>query len=362
VEVATLDLSIAGYTAASGPLFVRDVIERLRRMPGVTSASAATVLPHGGRISMCCGVEVPGATPPPGETAFQPAWSTVEPSYFATLGIPLRAGRDFTADDRAGSPGVTIVSEAAARQFWPGQDPVGRHVVWQRRPSLVARPADGGFAGPQTTPVRLTVIGVAADVSDSGRTPPPVLYVPYQQHFAPQLALVARRSGGGRLTREVRDAVAAANSNLPVVAAFRLADQSSPVLTQVRIAAAVSAGVGLVALFLAAIGIYGTTAYAVTRRTREIAIRLAMGAQRRDVVAMVLRQGLTLVLVGTGIGLSLAAGASRLLDRLLFGVPPLDPLTFAGAAVLFAAIGLAACYLPVRRATRINAVEALRYE
>jgi ABC-type antimicrobial peptide transport system permease subunit len=124
----------------------------------------------------------------------------------------------------------------------------------------------------------------------------------------------------------------------------------------------VSASVGLVALLLAAIGVYGLTAFTVTRRTREIGIRLAMGAQRTDVVRLVLRQGMSLVLIGSAIGLALAAGASRLLVRLLFGVPPLDPVTFGAAALLFAAIGLMACYVPTRRAVRISATEALRYE
>ena len=133
-------------------------------------------------------------------------------------------------------------------------------------------------------------------------------------------------------------------------------------ILQIRLSAAVAAAVGAVGLLLAAIGIFGVTAYAVTRRTREIGIRLAMGAQRSDVVRMVLRHGMSLVAIGSVIGVVLAAAASRLLVRLLFGVPPLDPVSFGGALVLFAAVGLTACYVPVRRATRINAVEALRYE
>jgi putative ABC transport system permease protein len=133
-------------------------------------------------------------------------------------------------------------------------------------------------------------------------------------------------------------------------------------LVQLRLSASVSGTVGLVGLLLAAIGVYGVTAYAVTRRTREIGIRIAMGAQRRDVLRMVMAQGMWLVGLGSLLGLLLAAAGSRLLQRLLFGVPPLDPVTFGGAAVLFAVIGLAACYVPARRATRIDATEALRYE
>lgn len=362
VEVAALDLSIGEHTAQTGPLLVQQLLDQVHRTPGVSSASAATVLPHGGQVQMCCGVEIPGASPPPGQSVFQPSWTTIEPAYFRTLGTALRGGRDFTADDRPGSPPVTIVNETAARRYWPDQDPVGKHVIWRRMPRLFARPPDGSAAAPTMSPVRLTVVGVAADLRTGGGPPPPMLYVPFQQYYSPQISVLARSRAGGRLAREMSEAVAALDPNLPVVASFRLADQASPVLTQLRVSAAVAGAVGFVALFLAAIGIYGVTAYSVTRRTREIGIRLAMGAQRSDVIRLVLRQGLSLEIAGAAIGLLLAAAGSRLLVRLLFGVPPLDPLTFGGAAALFVVIGVAACSVPLRRATRISAVEALRHE
>jgi ABC-type antimicrobial peptide transport system permease subunit len=154
------------------------------------------------------------------------------------------------------------------------------------------------------------------------------------------------------------------NPNLPIMVSQTLEEQlmSGPVVTQLRVAASVSGGVGLVGLLLAMIGIYGVTAYVVTCRRREIGIRLALGAQRAEVVGLILRQGMSLVAMGSAIGLTLAAGASRLLTRLLMGLPPIDPVIFAGAAVLFAVVGLAACYGPARRATRIDAMEALGYE
>jgi ABC-type antimicrobial peptide transport system permease subunit len=188
------------------------------------------------------------------------------------------------------------------------------------------------------------------------------VYVPFQQHYQSDVIVVARSRDGQRLTAEIRDAVAALDSNLPILAASRLVDQATPVLLQLRVAAWVSAGVGAIALLLAAIGIYGVTAYAVTRRTREFGIRIAMGAQRADVVRMVLRQGMACVGIGGAIGFALAAAASRLLSRLLFGIPALDPVTFGGVAVLFACVGLVASFVPLRRAIRINAAEALRYE
>ena len=156
--------------------------------------------------------------------------------------------------------------------------------------------------------------------------------------------------------------VASVDPNLPVVSSRGLDQFAGPVQFQLRISAGVSAAVGALGLLLAAIGIYGVTAFTVTRRTREIGIRIAMGAQPSDVMRMVLKQGMTLVLIGSAIGLALAALSSRVLERLLFGVPPIDPLTFGAAAVLLASIGLAACYVPARRATRISPVEALRYE
>ena len=359
VEVATLDLSLGGYTASTGPLFVQQLIERLRATRGVSAASIATSVPLRGQTRMCCGVSVPGVSPPNGQQFFQPAWNVVEPGYFSTLGIRLLAGRDFAATDRSGGELVTIVSEIAARRFWPGQDPIGRHVIWHKAPQLRSRQQG---VTPKFDAVQLTVVGVAADLHTGASGPQAMLYLPFQQHYERHVAIVARSAGVQRLTSEIRDAVASLNPNLPIVAASRLADRSGPVHLQLRVSAAVAAAVGAVGLLLAAVGIYGVTAYAVTRRTREIGIRLALGAQRHDVVSMVLREGLTLVVVGSAVGLVLAAGGSRLLVRMLFGVPPLDPVSFGGAAALFGAVGLIACYMPVRRAVRINAVEALRYE
>jgi putative ABC transport system permease protein len=164
------------------------------------------------------------------------------------------------------------------------------------------------------------------------------------------------------MASEMRHLVSSLDPSLPISTPQPLASQTGPVYLQLRITASVAGGVGLVGLLLAAIGVYGVTAYTTARRTREIGIRMAMGAQRHDVVGMVLRQGLSLVVVGSAIGLTLAAAGSRVFTRLLFGVPPLDPVTFGGAAILFAVIGLAACYVPARRATRIEATQALRYE
>jgi predicted permease len=358
VEVASLDLALAGYTDATGPVFVRDLVARVRELPGVQSATAvAGALPTGGRTRR----ELRpgrGGPPPHAPHSFDVDWNVVEPEYFATLRIPLVAGRDFSAADRAGTQPVAIVSATAARRFWPGK--ASQEAVGQPLP----REAGGPWGTPNAMRT-LLVIGVARDVKSPGRDDArSLVYAPFQQQYESNVTILARASRGQRIAAEIRALVASMNPNLPIIVSQTLEDQimSGPVVTQLRVAATVSSSVGIVGLLLATIGIYGVTSYAVMRRTREIGIRIALGAQRADVVGMILRQGMSLVAIGAAIGLTLAAAASRLLTRLLFGIPPIDPLTFAGAAVLFAAIGLAACYVPARRAIHINAMEALRYE
>jgi hypothetical protein len=227
---------------------------------------------------------------------------------------------------------------------------------------------------PRPPSTKLLVVGVARDfgydvagVIRDGGPPRPIMfgtvYVPLSQRYDPRLLVVARSTGGQRLAAELRAAVAAQDANLPILDSRTLDDRLlGPDQIQLRIAASVAGSLGVVGLLLASIGIYGVTAYAVTRRTREIGIRLAMGARHRDVVAMILRQGMSLVVTGVAIGLILGAGVARVLAGSLPGIPVLDPLSFGGAAALFLAIGLLACYLPVRRAGRIGALESLRYE
>ena len=214
--------------------------------------------------------------------------------------------------------------------------------------------------------VPLLVVGVARDVGsagDNGNAQPLSLYAPLSQQYSARVMILARTATGARSANEIRAALASLDPDLPIVASETLAQrQTGPIQLQLRVAASVAASVGLIGLLIAAVGIYGVTAYSVARRTREIGIRIAMGAERADVVTMVLGQGMRLVAIGSAIGLSLAALASRLLVRLLFGLPALDPVTFGGATLLFAAIGVAACYVPARHATRIDPMEALRYE
>jgi predicted permease len=351
VDVASIDLSMAGYTAASGPTFARALVERIRSLPDVTSATLANRTPGPGSMSFG-GVTVPGVAPPDGAGVFTLSWTLVEPEYFSTLRIPLIAGRDFGSADGAGAERVGIVGEAAARRFWPGREAVGQLILVN----------SAGPSGPSTP---ITIIGVARDVDAAGRRgePPLALYVPLQQQYMPQVTILARRAGASPLAGTVQRVIASMDPNLPVLNAQTLeSQQTGPVELQLRVSAAVAGSVGIVGLLLATIGIYGVTAYSVARRTREIGIRLSLGAPRSTVIALVVGQGMRLVGIGATVGLLLGLGVGRLLSASPLRIPPPDLGLLASTAVLFAAIGLAACYVPVRRATRIRAMDALRYE
>ena len=211
----------------------------------------------------------------------------------------------------------------------------------------------------------LLVVGVVRDIASTslidGMTGA-LIYVPFQQQYLPNITVVARTTRGQRISDHVRPLLASMNPNLPLVTAQTLDHSIAFGLTPQRVAASVAGSLGIVALILTAIGIYGVTAYAVTRRTREIGIRIALGARTGDVIRMVLSEGVALTLIGSAMGVLVAAALSQVLAAFLFGIPSLDPVIFAGTPLLFGTLGLAACYLPVRRATHIDPTQALRYE
>jgi predicted permease len=351
IEIADVDVSLAGYTLASAPRLLSELTARVRAIPGVEEATISATLPTSGparygRLSH------PAADPQRGERTLPADWNLVEPRYFSTLQIPMIAGRDFNDADSTEGTQVIIVSEEAARRYWPGQDPIGKAL------SL----AEAGRRGQDNAPKTLMVAGVVGNVKsrlqDSAR---PQVYLPLQQRFTPRVSIVARVANGRRMPGAIRAAVVSLDSNLPVTSQS-LEEAAAFALLPQRIAASVAGGLGLVGLLLATMGIYGVTAYAVARRTREFGIRMALGATRADVTGMVLRLGMTLVGAGAAIGLLLAVGVDLALTRILFGFPPIDPLVLAGAAALFTLIGVAACYVPVRRATTVNPAVVLRAE
>jgi predicted permease len=353
VELATVDLSMGHYSEATGPQFWRDVVERMRQIPNVQAATVARVLPGGFEGIGLGDPGIPGAVPSD-STHASASWNIVEPGYFATLGIPVIAGRDFTRGDVAGGQPVVIVSEDAARRLWPGQSALGKF--------LSIRPA-----APRALP--MLVVGIARDVRSSSLIDglaSSFIYLPLQQHYdtnmTSTMTIAARSRNGERIATEMREAVAALDPGLAIVSSQTLEESTALGLVPQRIVASISGSLGGVALLLAAIGIYGVTAYTVARRTREIGIRIALGARRRDILRMALGQGVWLAGVGSVTGLALAAAVSQALSGYLFGLPPLDPPTFVGTAALFAVVGLTACYLPARRATAIDPLVALRDE
>ena len=355
VDVAAVDLSMAGYTSITGPRFVRALLDRVRALPGVESATIANRAPGPGTVSLD-GVTVAGAIPSNGAPFFYPNWTLVEPGYFSTLRIPLVAGRDFGGGDVEGAERVAIIGEAAARRFWPGEEAVGRLLL-----------VNASTPGAPPIPHRIVGVvrdlrsGASARVTRSIGEAPFALYVPLQQRFVPQLSLLVRRNGRS-LAADLHLLVTSMDRDLPVLNAQTLeSQQNGPAETQLRISATVAGSVGLIGLLLAGIGVYGVTAYTVTQRTREIGIRLSLGASRLEVVGLVLRQGMRLVAIGLGVGLLMGGAAGVLLSTRL-NTPGPDTLLMVGVTALLTTIGLVACFVPARRAATLRAMEALRAE
>jgi predicted permease len=347
--VVTLDLSLSGYQQAGALAFADRLRARVRALPGVEQAAFAANLPLGGNRMGLGRLRVPGLQPPSGDTSFPADWNAVSSGYFATLRMPLVSGRDFTDHDTGTAPGVIIVNEAMARSVWHTIDVLGRQFE--------------SDAGPGSASATLTVVGVAPDaqVDTLGKRAGPFVYVPIAQRYLPRVSLLVKSPAGGVIP-EVRTIVRELNPNLPVTNAMPLDEVTAILLIPQRIAGALAASLGIVVLLLAAIGIYGVTSYSVNRRTREIGVRMALGAGRGDVMRLVVRQGIVLTAAGVALGLVMASAGAPLLRSLLFGVSPLDPVAFGGAALLFAAVSLVASYVPARRATRVDPMVALRAE
>jgi putative ABC transport system permease protein len=331
--------------------YVDALVARLRALPGVESAAAVTLRPLWGTVGMDWPFTLEGQSPKDAERNPLLNFETVTPDYFRTMGIPVKRGRAFDERDRDGQPGVVVVSEALARRDWPGQDPIGKRL---KLPLPPTRYHDAW----------LTVVGVAGDARyrelQATRFD---LYMSYQQSNHPTHHLVLRLRGepsrlAAAIVREVRahDAEAAAPLLVPLTEAVGRA------LAVPRFAARVFSGFGLVALMLAGLGLYGLVAHSVGRRTREIGLRVTLGAQPAHIVRLVLREGVAPALVGATLGSLAAIAAGPLLSRLLFGVSPGDGVTFAAAAALLVAVSLLAAALPARRALAVEPAAALRQE
>ncbi len=347
----TMDLEQQGYDEVRGKIFTAQLLDRVRALPGVVAASLADDLPLslGGSRR---GVTIEGYAAQPGED-MEIHSSKVAPGYFETLRIPLLQGRTFEAQDRAAAPGVVLVNEAFARRYWPGQPPLGKHIqMGSVRSGVNDAPA-------------LTVVGVVKDgkYTSLGEEATPFLYLNLAQQYAASPTLIVRTSGNPTdWLAAVRSEVTTLDKSLPLFDVKTMRQHLGIALLPARLAGSVLGIFGLIALLLAAAGIYGVMAYAVAGRTREIGIRMALGADSFAVLRLVVQQGMTLVLIGLALGLAAAFALTHLLKSFLFGVSTADPVTFAGIVGLLTLVALAACWIPARRATQVDPLVALRCE
>jgi predicted permease len=275
-------------------------------------------------------------------------WSCVTPDYFHLLGMPLLRGRLFNELDADKGPQVAVINEAFAKTYWPNQDPLGKR-----------------FKRTRSESPWITVVGIIANARTESLAEAgvPKIYLDLYQTGGKRLAIFVRgHLDAAAVPDEVREQVQSVDPTLPVFGAQTLNETVSASLTERRFSMEMVALFALTALLLAGLGIYGVISYIVSERTHEIGIRLALGAEGRNILRMVLRQGLRLALAGTAFGLVGALIVSHLMTRLLYGVRPTDPLTFAGVALLLMGVALLACYIPARRAIRVDPLVALRYE
>ncbi len=343
VLLESYDLLPAGYSEAQASAFNRQVLERARTLPGAESAALSDWVPLG--FGSNSDEFVPEGYAAGKQEAIEAGVAHVSPGYFATMQIPLVAGRDFSERDAAESGPVVIVNQALADRYWPGQQTLGKRMR-----------IEGKWA---------TVAGVARNSHyyDLEEPPRPFVYLPLEQFFASDVTLHVRLAGDPLVSAAAAtERIHQLNPGLPVFDVGTLETRIEPVTFGIRMAATFCGAFGALALLLATLGIYGVVAYGTRQRTREFGLRMALGAQPGDVVRLILRQGMGMLLIGSAAGLAAAIVAGRLLNRLLFGVGAGDPATFAGVTLLLAAVGLAACYLPARRAVRADPIRALRAE
>jgi putative ABC transport system permease protein len=328
--------------------FAADVVAGLQQIPGVTSAGASFGLPlTDTRFSLSFTVEGRPAADPNDEPNAQLRIASTD--YFSTMGIPLLRGRSFGADDRYDTPSVVIATEALVRKYFPGDNPLGKrvHMGWTR---------EGHELGGE-------IVGVVADVKQFGLSGDvvPVLYAAAEQWPMDEFTfVVASTSLTETIAPAIRQVVRGLDAHLPVYDLHAMEDLVSEALAQPRFYLSLLAAFAGAALLLAAVGLYGVIAYAVQQRTREIGVRMALGASSGNVLGMVVREGLGMSAVGVALGLVGAAALTRVLQSLLFGVTTTDPLTFASVAVVLSLVAIAASLIPARRAASIDPQRALR--
>ncbi len=342
LAVVTFDVGLQGYEQAKGEQFFRELSERVGALPGVRAAALAQTGPLQGGLLRSIFLE--GQDPDHDRTFV--GVNVIRPGYFRTLGIPVVKGRVIDETDRADGKRVVVVNETMAERFWPGQDPLGKRYTFF------------GDPGP------VEVIGVVRDIKYGtlGEDPQPYCYEPHSQRYSSNMTLLLRSDGnpGAALALAQRE-LRAMDPMLPQVGPNTIDQLIGNALWAPRFGASLLTIFGVLALVLAAVGIYGVVSFAVLRRTREIGIRMALGARRGGVLGLILKQGMLLVSVGLLLGVLAGAGLSTTLTSLLF-VSPLDPVAFGGTLAVLVLTALAASWIPARRATAIDPIRVLRYE
>jgi putative ABC transport system permease protein len=327
--------------------FYQQLLGRIEALPGVESASATSLLPLTGSLDDPLSIE--GRPFNPNEPLVA-AYSTIGPHYFRALGVPLLKGRDFTEQDAEEAPRAVIINQTMARQFWPGEDPIGKRFT---------------LGLPRPSNPWLSVVGVVGDVRHRGldTEPRPQWYRTYLQSPRLRMTLVVRAAGDpASLTAAVRNAVRSVDQDQPVSNVMTMPEIVAESISPRRFQMLLLGLFAALALILAVMGIYGVISYSVAQRTHEIGVRMALGARPRDVLRLIVGQGLMLALIGVGLGLAAAFALTRVIASLLYGVSATDPASFATTSLLLMITALLASYLPARRAMKIAPVVALRYE
>ena len=343
LSVVSANPGQAGYGQPRAEQFYRSARERVATIPGVASVSWAANQPLWASVYRRLIVE--GREPQEKSDAMLTLAHTVDVGYFSTIGVALRAGRDFVAADRAGTVSVAIVNETMATRYWPDQDPIGRRFRFDT----------------DTQPREIVGVVKTIKYQTIGEAPQPAVYVPLSQNYADAMVVYVRSAGSPASTLQaVERELRAIDPEMPLENGATVVDVLDQSLWMMKLAAGLLGVFGALALSLASVGLYGVMAHTVGQRQREIGLRLALGADRAAVLHLVLSEAGALVAIGVAIGLACSAMASRGLASLLFGLSPIDPVAFGGASLLMAAVAFAAGYLPARRASRLDPVIALR--
>jgi putative ABC transport system permease protein len=336
--------------------FYRDVISRISTIPGVQSASAANFVPLSGWRDYV-DFDIEGRAKPQAGQEFTSQYVVCDSNFFRTLGMQLKEGRELAPSDDSNAQGVAVINNALARQFWPNEDPIGKQIRVHFDPSKAPWK-------PEPREAWITIVGIVGDIREweLGDKRPGEIYLPYLQNPSRLMRLMVRSNDPAAITAPMRSAVLSVDKTQPVGEVRSIEDFLDAATSQRRMGMVLLGVFAALATFLAAVGIYGVMSYAVSQRVHEIGIRMALGAQPGDVLRLVVREGLRLTLLGALIGGVASVAAARWVASDLYGIKAWDPLTLAGVAALLISVALLACYVPARRATRVDPMRALRYE